>query len=57
MLIKRRHPFHMVDYSPWPFLVSLGIVGVVGGVVIFMWEGKIFNFLLSLVIVGFISIQ
>jgi len=33
---NQRHPFHLVDPSPWPFVASLGALGLTFGGVMFM---------------------
>jgi len=31
-----KHPFHIVDYSPWPLTGSLGSLALVGGLAAYM---------------------
>nr|YP_010726223.1 cytochrome c oxidase subunit III [Augomonoctenus smithi]WDY84672.1 cytochrome c oxidase subunit III [Augomonoctenus smithi] len=37
-MMKKTHPFHIVDYSPWPLLGSLGVM------IMLMGSIKLFNF-------------
>lgn len=49
----QRHPFHLVDVSPWPFLVSLGALTLTTGFVMYLQSYKFGSFFL---IGGFIII-
>jgi len=33
---NQRHPYHLVDPSPWPFVASMGALGLTFGGVMFM---------------------
>lgn len=52
------HPFHIVQYSPWPFLLSVSILGNVFSLMLWMFYilpfyNVIFSFLMSLVMLSF----
>ncbi len=42
--LKKRHPYHLVDPSPLPFLLSFSILGLVFGVVIYLHQQIYLNF-------------
>jgi len=33
---NQRHPFHLVDPSPWPFVASMGALALTFGTVMYM---------------------
>nr|YP_009577926.1 cytochrome c oxidase subunit 3 [Guillardia theta]QBJ06297.1 cytochrome c oxidase subunit 3 [Guillardia theta] len=49
----QRHPFHLVDPSPWPFLVSMAVLTLTSGFVMYMhcYSGGFYLF-----IIGFVSV-
>lgn len=49
----QRHPFHLVDQSPWPFLVSLSVLSLATGFVMYM---HCYQFGAYLFLFGFISV-
>ena len=56
MLIKRnrqRHPFHLVDPSPWPFIGSFGAFALTFGGVMYMHS---YSGGWTLFVTGFLSI-
>ena len=38
--VTKKHPYHLVDLSPWPILTSFALLFVTGGAVMFMHEYK-----------------
>lgn len=57
--LTQRHPFHLVDPSPWPFIASLSAFSCVTGSVLYMHayiQGKFIFYLgfLMLLIVMFV---
>nr|YP_009127089.1 cytochrome c oxidase subunit III [Acerella muscorum]AHL42970.1 cytochrome c oxidase subunit III [Acerella muscorum] len=50
MLMKNNHPFHMVDYSPWPFYLSIFIFLMMTGIIEFL-----FNKQIMILMVGFMG--
>jgi hypothetical protein len=56
MIIKKndqRHPYHLVDPSPWPFMGAIGALGFTFGCVMYMHS---YSTGLALFIFGFITI-
>lgn len=51
MKINFRHPFHLVDYSPWPLTGAIGTLTLVSGIV--KW---FHNFNINLLIIGYIIV-
>lgn len=47
MTINYNHPFHLVDYSPWPLTGALGVITIVSGIV--KWFHQ---FSINLLIIG-----
>lgn len=44
---KNNHPFHLVDYRPWPLTGSIGALTIVSGIVIWFHTNNIFIFFLG----------
>lgn len=51
MIINSNHPFHLVDYSPWPLTGAIGVITLVIGLI--KW---FHNFNINLLILGYIII-
>nr|YP_009538057.1 cytochrome c oxidase subunit III [Athyma nefte]AYN60813.1 cytochrome c oxidase subunit 3 [Athyma nefte] len=51
MTLNHNHPFHLVDYSPWPLTGAIGVMTLVTGMV--KW---FHNFNLNLLILGYIIV-
>nr|YP_009047838.1 cytochrome c oxidase subunit III [Lista haraldusalis]AHB23431.1 cytochrome c oxidase subunit III [Lista haraldusalis]UNP24730.1 cytochrome c oxidase subunit 3 [Lista haraldusalis] len=51
MKMTHNHPFHLVDYSPWPLTGAIGVMTLVTGMI--KW---FHNFNMSLLILGYIII-
>jgi cytochrome c oxidase subunit 3 len=45
LAIYNRHPFHLVDPSPWPFMASLSVLVFLFGLVSYLHGFKVGNFL------------
>lgn len=39
---KNFHPFHLVDYSPWPYTLSCGLLSLTSGLVIYIHYSMIY---------------
>ena len=52
-----RHPFHLVDESPWPLMASLGGMGVTSGLLKWFHYSEIDLFFFSLILLFIISFQ
>jgi cytochrome c oxidase subunit 3 len=50
--VVQRHPFHLVDPSPWPFTASIAVFGCATGLVMYMqaYEGSSFLLISSFII-------
>nr|AHN95691.1 cytochrome c oxidase subunit III [Trigonotylus caelestialium] len=44
---KNNHPFHLVDYSPWPLTGSIGALTMVSGMVMWFHTNNMFMFFLG----------
>ena len=53
----QRHPFHLVDPSPWPFVSSLSAFGCAIGAVMYMHAFKNGGFILSISFVSLLSVM
>nr|YP_010616529.1 cytochrome c oxidase subunit III [Vagrans egista]WAU48163.1 cytochrome c oxidase subunit 3 [Vagrans egista] len=51
MNLNHNHPFHLVDYSPWPLTGAIGVMTLVTGMV--KW---FHNFNINLLIIGYIIV-
>nr|UPL65964.1 cytochrome c oxidase subunit III [Hyalopeplus sp.] len=47
---KHNHPFHLVDYSPWPLTGSIGALTLVSGMVMWFHKNNMNMFLLGIII-------
>lgn len=54
-IIVQQHPFHLVEYRPWPILNSFGILCIPVGIVFYIRAGGRSLFLLGTVAVALIS--
>nr|YP_008757639.1 cytochrome c oxidase subunit III [Nesidiocoris tenuis]AFI54855.1 cytochrome c oxidase subunit III [Nesidiocoris tenuis] len=48
---KHNHPFHLVDYSPWPLTGSIGALTLVSGLVMLFHKNSLNMLLLGVIIV------
>nr|YP_009114368.1 cytochrome c oxidase subunit III [Cyrestis thyodamas]AHL17270.1 cytochrome c oxidase subunit III [Cyrestis thyodamas] len=51
MMMNHNHPFHLVDYSPWPLTGAIGVMTMVTGMV--KW---FHNYNINLLIIGYIIV-
>nr|WGU20470.1 cytochrome c oxidase subunit 3 [Parnassius stubbendorfii]WGU45539.1 cytochrome c oxidase subunit 3 [Parnassius stubbendorfii] len=51
MMMKHNHPYHLVDYSPWPLTGAIGVMTLVTGMI--KW---FHNFNMNLMILGYMII-
>nr|YP_009946899.1 cytochrome c oxidase subunit III [Petalocephala chlorophana]QOH91204.1 cytochrome c oxidase subunit III [Petalocephala chlorophana] len=47
----KNHPFHLVDYSPWPLVGSLGVLTVTSGLVNYFYNLNLFLFFIGVLVV------
>lgn len=45
------HPFHLVDYRPWPLTGSIGAITLTSGIVVWFHKNEIYLFSLGVVII------
>lgn len=45
------HPFHLVDYSPWPYCGSLGVMTLTSGIIIWFYKLNLILFRIGTLIV------
>lgn len=57
MLIQKNHPFHIVDISPWPILISFNLLGVIRGIIKWFSTNNPNLLVFILLLVTFISFQ
>nr|UPL65317.1 cytochrome c oxidase subunit III [Opistholeptus burmanus] len=51
MKMVNNHPFHLVDYSPWPLTSSLGAMTITSGMVLWFNKGDMKLFYLGVIII------
>lgn len=51
MITHQNHPFHLVDYSPWPITASIGTITSISGLVIWFNKNNINLFILGNIII------
>nr|ANT45777.1 cytochrome c oxidase subunit III [Adelphocoris fasciaticollis] len=47
---KHNHPFHLVDYSPWPLTSSIGALTLVPGMIMWFHMNNMYMFMLGIII-------
>lgn len=47
---KQNHPFHLVNYSPWPLTRSIGALTLTSGIIIWFYKSNISLFSLGIII-------
>nr|AHL44273.1 cytochrome c oxidase subunit III [Adelphocoris suturalis] len=47
---KHNHPFHLVDYSPWPLTSSIGALTLVSGMIMWFHMNNMYMFMLGIII-------
>lgn len=52
-----RHPYHLVDLSPWPLLRSVSGVGLTSGLVVFFQFNLLYLLFLRFLLIGLVIIQ
>lgn len=50
-MINHNHPFHLVDYSPWPITASIGTITIISGLIIWFYTFNINLFILGNIII------
>nr|YP_010415039.1 cytochrome c oxidase subunit III [Agrilus ornatus]URW97760.1 cytochrome c oxidase subunit III [Agrilus ornatus] len=57
MSAQKNHPFHLVDYSPWPLLGALGAMTLMSGLINWFHQQKINLLLLGMIITLMVMYQ
>jgi cytochrome c oxidase subunit 3 len=57
MINKSNHPFHIVDASPWPLLISVATLSLVASLVEFIHKKTFFSLILSFLFIFIIRFQ
>nr|YP_010535103.1 cytochrome c oxidase subunit III [Aelia sibirica]UYA97070.1 cytochrome c oxidase subunit III [Aelia sibirica] len=57
MKMHKNHPYHLVDYSPWPLTGSIGAMTVTSGMVLWFHKNEMYLFYLGLAILLLTMIQ
>nr|ALO77389.1 cytochrome c oxidase subunit 3 [Agrilus sp. AGR01] len=57
MTLHKNHPFHLVDYSPWPLFGALGAMVLMSGLINWFHQQKIELFLVGMTITVLIMYQ
>nr|YP_011009650.1 cytochrome c oxidase subunit III [Hygia lativentris]WPV77642.1 cytochrome c oxidase subunit III [Hygia lativentris] len=50
MKIHNNHPYHLVDYSPWPLTGSIGAMTITSGTIMWLHKNEMYLFYLGLLI-------
>lgn len=56
-MAKIYHPYHLVDPSPWPYVMSCGVFLTTFGSVVYFHYSYVFLLILGLLIIGFCMIS
>lgn len=51
MTINQNHPFHLVDYRPWPITASIGTITSISGLIIWFYKNNLFLFTIGNIII------
>nr|APX40465.1 cytochrome c oxidase subunit 3 [Cryptocephalus pominorum] len=57
MLMHKNHPFHLVDYSPWPIISALGTLTMMTGLIQWFHQSNYNLLLIGLLTISMVSIQ
>nr|UBI44019.1 cytochrome c oxidase subunit III [Eysarcoris gibbosus] len=57
MKMHKNHPYHLVDYSPWPLTGSIGAMTLTSGMVLWFHKNEMFLFYLGIMILLLTMIQ
>nr|YP_009040488.1 cytochrome c oxidase subunit III [Peirates arcuatus]AHF21749.1 cytochrome c oxidase subunit III [Peirates arcuatus] len=57
MKMHSNHPFHLVDYSPWPLTGSIGAMTLTSGMIMWFHKNNMSLFFLGITILGLTMIQ
>nr|YP_009654750.1 cytochrome c oxidase subunit III [Caystrus obscurus]QCI09305.1 cytochrome c oxidase subunit III [Caystrus obscurus] len=57
MKTKKNHPYHLVDYSPWPLTGSIGALTMTSGMVVWFHKNEKYLMTMGLVILTLTMIQ
>nr|YP_010222594.1 cytochrome c oxidase subunit III [Neojurtina typica]UCC46057.1 cytochrome c oxidase subunit III [Neojurtina typica] len=57
MKMHKNHPYHLVDYSPWPLTGSIGAMTLTSGMVVWFHKNEMYLFMLGIIILLMTMIQ
>lgn len=57
MSVKKNHPFHLVDISPWPIIASFRALIITSGMAVWFYNNNINLILIGIVTISLVSIQ
>nr|YP_011002220.1 cytochrome c oxidase subunit III [Picromerus viridipunctatus]WPO01481.1 cytochrome c oxidase subunit III [Picromerus viridipunctatus] len=57
MKMHKNHPYHLVDYSPWPLTGSIGAMALTSGMVLWFHKNEMYLFYLGVAILLLTMIQ
>nr|YP_009445569.1 cytochrome c oxidase subunit III [Picromerus griseus]ATV99246.1 cytochrome c oxidase subunit III [Picromerus griseus] len=57
MKMQKNHPYHLVDYSPWPLTGSIGAMTLTTGMVVWFHKNEMYLFYLGIIILLLTMIQ
>nr|YP_009694512.1 cytochrome c oxidase subunit III [Eurydema oleracea]QEI26497.1 cytochrome c oxidase subunit III [Eurydema oleracea] len=57
MKMHKNHPYHLVDYSPWPLTGSIGAMTLTSGMVLWFHKNEMYLFFLGIMILLLTMIQ
>nr|YP_010693412.1 cytochrome c oxidase subunit III [Gonopsis coccinea]WCB99294.1 cytochrome c oxidase subunit III [Gonopsis coccinea] len=57
MKMKKNHPYHLVDYSPWPLTGSIGALSLTMGTVLWMHKNEMYLMMMGMMILTMTVIQ
>nr|YP_009654672.1 cytochrome c oxidase subunit III [Hoplistodera incisa]QCI09201.1 cytochrome c oxidase subunit III [Hoplistodera incisa] len=57
MKMQKNHPYHLVDYSPWPLTGSIGAMTLTSGMVLWFHKNEMYLFYMGLTILLLTMIQ
>nr|YP_009465596.1 cytochrome c oxidase subunit III [Eurydema maracandica]AUZ97277.1 cytochrome c oxidase subunit III [Eurydema maracandica] len=57
MKMHKNHPYHLVDYSPWPLTGSIGAMALTSGMVLWFHKNEMYLFFLGITILLLTMIQ
>nr|YP_009758644.1 cytochrome c oxidase subunit III [Eysarcoris guttigerus]QIN90462.1 cytochrome c oxidase subunit III [Eysarcoris guttigerus] len=57
MKLHKNHPYHLVDYSPWPLTGSIGAMTLTSGMIMWFHKNEMYLFMIGMMILLLTMIQ